>query len=236
MKKQSSLSKKLSAPSQASSHNLDDRFPDLSYIAEPLRSFAVPIDLLTPNPVNPRQGDIGAVAASLKRFSQRKPIVVQAKTGIVYAGNHTLAAAKALGWSHIAAVMIDADQTDLTAFGIADNRTSDLGTYDDAMLADLLKALAQDGQLEGTGYDGEDVDRLLQDLGQFNAEPVNAPALLDGDRSPFRQMTFTVHDEQFEEVDAAIKKAKSEGGGESGVNENSNGNALAWICTRFNRG
>jgi hypothetical protein len=49
-------------------------------------------------------------------------------------------------------------------------------------------------------------------------------------------MTFTVHDEQFEEVEAAIKKAKSEGGGESAVNENSNGNALAWICGRFNRG
>ena len=164
MKKESSLPKKVSIPVQSSSHNLDDRLPDLSYIAESLRSLAVPIDSLTPNPVNPRQGDIGAVAASLKRFSQRKPIVVQAKTMIVYAGNHTLAAAKALGWSHIAAVMIDADQTDLTAFGIADNRTSDLGTYDEAMLAELLKALAQDGQLEGTGYDGEDVDRLLQDV------------------------------------------------------------------------
>lgn len=164
MKKQSSLPKKVSVPSQASSPHLDSCPPDLSYIAEPLRSLAVPVDSLTPNPVNPRQGDIGAVSASLKRFGQRKPLVAQAKTMIVYAGNHTLAAAKALGWSHIAAVEIDADQTDLTAFGIADNRTSDLGTYDEAMLADLLKALAQDGQLEGTGYDGEDVDRLLQDV------------------------------------------------------------------------
>jgi hypothetical protein len=49
-------------------------------------------------------------------------------------------------------------------------------------------------------------------------------------------MTFTVHDEQFKEVEAAMSKAKEEGGGESAVNENSNGNALAFICGRFNRG
>lgn len=145
--------------------------PDLSYIAESLRALAVPIDSLTPNPVNPRQGDVGAVSASLKRFGQRKPIVVQAKTGIVYAGNHTFVAAKALGWTHIARVPIDANQTDLTAFGIADNRTSDLGTYDQAMLAELLQALARDGELEGTGYDGEDVDRLMQDVNP-HCEPV----------------------------------------------------------------
>jgi len=67
-------------------------------------------------------------------------------------------------------------------------------------------------------------------------EEVDAPELKDGDRAPFRQMTFTMHDEQFEEVEAAILKAKKEGGGESAVNKNSNGNALAFIAMRFNRG
>jgi hypothetical protein len=48
-------------------------------------------------------------------------------------------------------------------------------------------------------------------------------------------MTFTVHDEQAEDVQAAIAKAKGMGHGESAVNENSNGNALAFICQSFNR-
>ena len=65
---------------------------------------------------------------------------------------------------------------------------------------------------------------------------IDAPELKDGDRAPFQQMTFTLHDEQAEELNAAISKAKGEGGAQSAVNENSNGNAIAFIATRFNRG
>jgi ParB-like chromosome segregation protein Spo0J len=82
---------------------------------------------------------------------------------------------------------------------------------------------------------GFDEAELLGSMGT-NVEGIDAPALKDGDRAPFRQCTFTLHDEQFEEVEAAMRAAKSQGGGESAVNENSNGNALAWICGRFNRG
>jgi hypothetical protein len=70
----------------------------------------------------------------------------------------------------------------------------------------------------------------------YHVEEADPPALADGDRAPFRQATFTLHDEQWEEVEAAIAKAKQAGGGESAVNENSNGNALAWICRAFNGG
>jgi hypothetical protein len=73
------------------------------------------------------------------------------------------------------------------------------------------------------------------DLGAFDIEEAEMPTLADGDKQPFQQMTFTVHDEQAEDVQAAIAKAKSMGHGESGVNENSNGNALAFICQSFNR-
>jgi ParB family chromosome partitioning protein len=74
---------------------------------------------------------------------------------------------------------------------------------------------------------------MLNALDVDEAEP---PQLPSGDREPFRQMTFTVHDSQFEEIEAALKKAKAAGGGESVVNENSNGNALAFVCGRFCNG
>jgi len=73
------------------------------------------------------------------------------------------------------------------------------------------------------------------DLGSFEVEESQMPDLSDADKQPFQQMTFTVHDEQAEEVQAAIAKAKSMGHGESAVNENSNGNAVAFICQSFNR-
>ena len=49
-------------------------------IAPPLRSLVVPIESVTRHPNNPRRGDVDAVAASLARFGQQKPIVVQAGT------------------------------------------------------------------------------------------------------------------------------------------------------------
>ena len=47
-------------------------------------------------------------------------------------------------------------------------------------------------------------------------------------------MTFTLHDDQAEEVTRALSQAKAVGGGfEESPNENSNGNALALICSDY---
>jgi len=94
---------------------------------------------------------------------------------------------------------------------------------------DLLANEWDMAELLAAGFDEKE-------LGIFTADEADAPELKDGDRAPFRQATFTLHDEQWEEVEAAIAKAKKDGGGESAVNENSNGNALAWICRAFNGG
>jgi len=52
------------------------------------------------------------------------------------------------------------------------------------------------------------------------------------DRAPFQQMTFTLHDEQAEQVKEALRLAKAAGFVGS-QNENSNGNALARICETY---
>ena len=103
--------------------------------------------------------------------------------------------------------------------------------------------------LDNRGFGEDDMDALANEwdvedliaagftedeLGMFSADEKDAPELKDGDRAPFRQATFTLHDEQWEEVESALAKAKKDGGGQSAVNENSNGNALAWICRAFN--
>jgi hypothetical protein len=129
-----------------------------------LASLAVPIETLTRHPRNPRHGDLGAIGASLSRFGQLKPIVVQASTGYVVAGNHLLAAARELGWDELAATVVDLDDTTASAYMLADNRTSDLGTYDDALLAAILQEQASAGNLAGTGYGLGDVDELVARL------------------------------------------------------------------------
>ena len=71
-----------------------------------MRSETVPIDSLSFDPANVRkhgERNLATIKASLLRFGQQKPIVVDAN-GVVRAGNGTLAAAKALGWKEIAVV------------------------------------------------------------------------------------------------------------------------------------
>lgn len=126
-----------------------------------LQQLAVPIGSLVELPGNPRRGDIEAVAASLKAFGQRKPIVVRRHDQCVLAGNHTLKAARTLGWDEIAVVYVDDDDRTGMAYALADNRTAELGGFDVADLAALVAAIDDEALLTASGYDADAVANLL---------------------------------------------------------------------------
>jgi DNA modification methylase len=120
-------------------------------------------------PGNPRRGDIEAVKRSLEAFGQRKPIVVRRTDNVVIAGNHTLQAAQALGWDEIAVVWVDDDEVTSKAFALADNRTAELGDYDEEALADLINDVGSlnPGLLESSGWDEKAVQDLLDRVEQI---------------------------------------------------------------------
>ncbi len=112
---------------------------------------------------NPRQGNVAVLVNSLRVNGQYKPIVVNRGTHTgreceVLAGNHTLIAAREAGWEDISVVWVDVDEDHAARIVAADNRVADLGTYDEAVLADLLGGLPS---LEGTGYADSDLAALL---------------------------------------------------------------------------
>lgn len=112
---------------------------------------------------NPRSGHVEAIAASLRTNGQYRPLVVNkgthtGKPNEVLAGNHTLMAARDLGWPTVAVTFLDVDEDQARRILLADNRTSQLGTFDNAALAELLQDAPD---LEGTGYSQEDLGRLL---------------------------------------------------------------------------
>lgn len=119
---------------------------------------AVPIDRLTPHPYNPREGDIGAIAESLKQFGQYRTVVATTE-GIILAGHHVVEAAKALGWTHVSVTFLDVDETEATKILLVDNRTSDLGTYDDDALRRAVLAVTD---TPSTGWAAEDIQALLE--------------------------------------------------------------------------
>lgn len=106
---------------------------DLSHIAEQLRPLAVPCADLLLDPANARrhpEPNLEAIKGSLRVYGQRKPVVVNRRTGTIEAGNGTLQAASALGWSHLAAVYVNDDPMTAAGFSIADNRTAELAEWD----------------------------------------------------------------------------------------------------------
>ena len=127
-----------------------------------LADLAQPIDSVTTHPRNVRQGDVGAIAESLKAHGQYRPIVVHRATGHIIAGNHTYLAAKGLGWTHIAVTYYDGDDDGALRVLLADNKANDLAIYDDRALANLLTELAHtERALAGSMFTGDDLDDLL---------------------------------------------------------------------------
>tara|TARA_R110002096_G_scaffold206880_1_gene393152 strand:+ start:1497 stop:2114 length:618 start_codon:yes stop_codon:yes gene_type:complete len=124
---------------------------------------------LTLHPDNPRQGDIGAIIESIEANGWYGTLVAQCSTGHVLAGNHRLQAARHCGIDKVPVHWVDVDDKAGLRILLADNRTSDLATDDDDLLAELLAALVQtDDGLVGTGYDGDDLDTILFDIERSN--------------------------------------------------------------------
>jgi ParB-like chromosome segregation protein Spo0J len=124
------------------------------------------------HPLNPREGDVGAIAASIQRNGWFGTVVVQRSTNYVLAGNHRLEAAKMLGYETVPVYWVDVDDDTAKRILLADNRTSDLASYNLEQLAEVLKDLALTDDLEGTGWDGDDIDSLLHTA---NKMPMDYP-------------------------------------------------------------
>ena len=193
---------------------------------------SVPVADLIPYARNSRthsEGQVAQIAGSIREFGFTNPVLIGSGNDIVAGHGRVLAAIK-LGLDSVPCIRLGhLTENQKRAYVIADNRLALSAGWDEEMLAlELSDLRLEDFDLGLIGFSEEE-------LGQFDIQPGDLPSLPDGDKQPFQQMTFTIHDEQAEEVNAAIAKAKGMGHGESAVNENSNGNALAFVCQSFNR-
>lgn len=154
-------------------------------IVPDLKRLAFPVERLKPLPGNPRRGDVQSVVRSYSRFGQRKPVVARREgdDATVIAGNTQLAAAQELEWTHLAVVHVEDDDVTAKAFALADNRTSDLGTYDDPDLLAMLQTVerADADLLAATSFGDDDLAALIASLDEpedagRDTEPGDRPA------------------------------------------------------------
>lgn len=143
-----------------------------------------------------------SIVASLRRFGQQKPIVIDSYN-VVRAGNGTLEAAIRLGWETIEVVRTNLQGADAVAYAIADNRTTDLSQFDAEILRAQLDAL--DAELQAcAGYDE-------LDLAELTAE-YDADSLDEIDEADYAESYHVVVDCKSEEhMQAVFNRLKAEG-------------------------
>lgn len=123
----------------------------------------VDVASLTPDPLNARlhpDRNLQAIMDSLALYGQRKPVVVRKQTRVVVAGNGTLEAAKALGWTKIAASIRPMTDEEALGYGLADNRTAELAKWDFEVVARLDRLMAEAGDSKMVGWTNEELQIL----------------------------------------------------------------------------
>ena len=172
---------------------------------------------------------VAQIAASIKEFGWTNPILIDGDNTII-AGHGRLLAARKLGLDTVPAIILDhLSKAQQRALVIADNQLALNAGWDMDMLENEMRILDDDGyDLSIIGFSDADLEKMLADI-----DEVGLPELADGDKEPFQQITFTLHDEQAEQVKVALATAKAMGPFIETFNENGNGNALARICETF---
>lgn len=180
------------------------------------------------NPNNPRiikDDKFKKLVQSIKDFPEMlniRPIVVN-QDMIILGGNMRYKACKEAGLKEIPVIITDLSEDKQREFLIKDNTSG--GEWDWEVLANEWDS----EELEAWGLDLVGFDLDSDELGTDFSLP-------DGDKAPFQQMTFTLADEQAEQIKNAIsdiKETEEYKYAETMGNENSNGNALYLIIMQW---
>ena len=135
-----------------------------------------------PYPRNPRHNEaaVAKVAASIRAFGFRQPLVVD-EQGVIIAGHTRLLAARQLGLPtvpvHVARGLTPAQ---VRAYRLADNRTAQESSWDnDALVEELLALKAEDYDLGLTAFNPDELDALLAPNGGLldGVDPDDVPPL-----------------------------------------------------------
>lgn len=167
------------------------------------------------------------VASSIKEFGFTNPVLIDEQGGII-AGHGRVMAAKKLGLTEVPTITLaNLTEGQKKAYVLADNQIALNSGWDLDMLRLEIETLAElDFDLNLIGFDENAIEKLLD----VDAE---MPDLPDGDRDPFQQKTFSLHDEQASIIDDALLKAKTSPLIDTGLNDNGNANALTFICEQW---
>lgn len=120
---------------------------------------------LTPYKNNPRKNDqaVDAVAASIKAFGFKVPIVID-RDGVIVCGHTRAKAAKKLKLESVPCVVADdLTEDEIKAFRLADNKVNEFSAWDFSLLDEEIA----------------NIDMDLSEFGFFNDSPVDIDSFFE---------------------------------------------------------
>ena len=129
-----------------------------------MNSLELSIDDLIPYIRNPRKNDEAAtkVAASIKEFGFKQPIVVD-KDMIIVAGHTRLLAAQKLGLKKVPVIIADdLTESQIKAYRIADNRVAEEAEWEyDLLKLELDNLVDLDFNIDLLGFNDEELESII---------------------------------------------------------------------------
>jgi DNA modification methylase len=154
------------------------------------------IETLKLDPANPRlhsKKQIRQIARSMRTFGFIVPVLVDAELNVI-AGHGRLLAGRELGITEVPTLCLaHLTPAQARAFAIADNRLTEIASWDDKLLAEQLKELSLldlDFNIELTGFEVGEIDlriASLEDVPDSADDPADAIPELPGRSSVSKQ-------------------------------------------------
>lgn len=179
----------------------------------------VPLEKVKQWPRNPKDHDTEAIEESVERFGFIQPLVMDEKTGRLVAGHgrlEVLARMKKVGMKPPTRVKVKGtdwlvpvlrgvrfrNEKEAQAYVIADNRTVELGGWDEQVLVELLGELKDDEHgLKGVGYDEDDMESLMAFISMVDKQDDSKMKALDDFEEPDKAYRIIVTCNTKEEVE-----------------------------------
>ena len=173
---------------------------------------------------------ITQLASSIKEFGFTTPVLIDEGDSLI-AGHGRVLAAQKVGQEEVPAIIVSGlTEAQKKALVIADNQLALNAGWDIEKLRLEIETLDElHFDLDTLGFDEDFLSNLRFD----NDAEAELPDLASGDKEPYQQKTFTLHDEQVSLIEDAVTLARANPLADTGINENSNGNAITLICQQW---
>lgn len=169
---------------------------------------------------------------SLNEVGAARSIVID-ENNVILAGNGTVEAAGQIGISRVRVIEASGDEIiAVRRSGLTDEQKKKLAYYDNRTGDEAEWDMEQVARDLLGGYDF--LDELFDDveIPGDNEWADGFSGVPEGEKEPFQQMTFTVHDSHVEIIKDALKKSTKEGEADN-VNTNKNGSGLYKIAEAY---